>query len=103
MATDERPIDPTCSCMVSVQCLKEQFGKYFPLVFYNMLVILPGVKKVYTCLLTLSGHKRPYGLSALVISQSIVYDEGTVLNHFSQGCLCFNSKQSLDYLHPNFS
>jgi hypothetical protein len=81
MATDERPIDPTCSCMVSHQRHEERFGKSFLLVLYN-LVILPGVQKVYTCLLTLSGHEKCYGLSAFVISQFIVYDEGMVLNYF---------------------
>jgi hypothetical protein len=83
MATDERPIDPTCSCMVRHQRHEEEerFGKSFLLVLYN-LVILPGVQKVYTCLLTLSGHERCYGLSAFVISQFIVYDEGILLNYF---------------------
>lgn len=53
----------------------EVIWQFSLLVLYNM-VILPGLQKVYTCLLALPCHKGCYGLSTAVISQLIIYDAG---------------------------
>jgi hypothetical protein len=88
MATDERPIDPTCPCMVRLRstgnkvlnCFEIFFFFFcFYFVFYN-LTIFSGLQKLYTCLLALSCHKRCYGFPTAVVSQSIIYDAGILMN-----------------------
>jgi len=74
MATDERPIDPTCSCMVRLEPHQEPSEVIWQFsLLYNM-VILPGLQKVYACIFTLPCNKRCYGLSTAVLSQFIIYD-----------------------------